>query len=185
MYGMVNQGIRAYVEGQFGAPSWRKIAADAGVSETGFERLVAYDDADTYALVAAIADHSDLPQDDVLRIFGAYWVDYAQSTGFEKLLRLAGRTFIERLGNLDDLHDRIVLTMPSLKPPSFELEEMDSVTYKLRYYSHREGLAPMVVGLLHGLAAETGEQISVEQIHHKSRGGDCDIFVILLHPSDP
>lgn len=180
MYGMVNQGIRTFIEGQHGAPVWQKIASDAGISDDGFERLVSYDDTITYALVSSISKHLELPVDDVLRVFGTYWVDYAKTTNFENLLQLAGRTFIQRLSNLDDLHERVVLTMPALKPPSFEVEEIDSVKYRLRYYSDRDGLAPMVIGLLHGLASQTQERISVEHIGHKSEADDCDVFIITL-----
>ena len=38
----------------------------------------------------------------------------------------------------------------------------------------------MVIGLLHGLAAETGETISVEQVAHKSDAAEPDLFRVTL-----
>ena len=181
MYGMVNQGLRAYVEDAHGAAVWQAICADLGVGSHGFERLASYDDAVTYDMVAAISKHTQTPSEDILRVFGTSWVGYAKQTELGKLVRLAGRNFIERVRGLDDMHDRILLTMPHLEPPSFELEDIDENTYKLRYYSHRSGLAPMVIGLLEGLAADSNERVTIEQIKRKSDISDCDVFAIYLH----
>ena len=180
MYGMVNEGIRTFVERNFGVEAWNSICGDADIETTQFDRLGSYDDAVTYCLVDAIAKYTELPPENVLKVFGEYWVGYAGQSGFGNLLKISGKNFVERVQNLDDMHERILLTMPNLKPPSFELEKVGEKTYDLSYYSTRLGLGSMVVGLLHGLAEQTGEEITVKQIQHRSVQSDPDIFRIVL-----
>ncbi|TYC62399.1 heme NO-binding protein [Rhodobacterales bacterium] len=180
MYGMVNEGIRTFILTNHGAEAWRRICARAGVQEAEFEKMTSYEDELTYKLVDAVGEFTGLDAQDVLKVFGKYWVDFAGGSGFRHLMRLSGPTFIEQVRGLDDLHDRIILSMPHLKPPSFELEDLGGETFLLHYYSDRDGLAPMVEGLLHGIAKDTGEEIDVEQVAFRSEGADHDVFRIRL-----
>ena len=45
----------------------------------------------------------------------------------------------------------------------FELEERDHGNYHLHYCSDREGLEHMVIGLVRGLAKESGVEIEIAQ----------------------
>ena len=119
MYGMVNEGIRTFIESNFGAAAWDSICGDADIEMTQFDRLGSYDDAVTYSLVGAVAKHTELPPEKVLKVFGEYWVDYAGQSGFGNLLKLSGKNFVERVQNLDDMHERILLTMPNLEAAIF------------------------------------------------------------------
>jgi hypothetical protein len=58
--------------------------------------------------------------------------------------------------------------MPALRPPRFRLNVIDDTTMRLEYYSTRQGLAPMVVGLLKGLAIRFDTPV---EIAHASRDG--------------
>lgn len=180
MYGMVNEGIRSFILKNHGAEAWRKICSKAGLEEQEFEKMFSYDDVITYDLVGAICDYTGLTAAEVLTVFGNYWVEFAGKSNFGSLMRLPGTSFLDRLKGLDDMHDRILLSMPHLKPPSFEVEEAGDNTCLLHYYSDREGLSPMVEGLLQGLARETGERIEVAHVTHKSDRSDHDVFEIKL-----
>lgn len=180
MYGMVNEGVRTFVIEKFGKDAWEAIRLDAGIDTSQFDRMHTYDDAITYGLVAAVARHTDTPESEVLSVFGEYWVGYAGNSGLGNLLTLAGRNFVERVQNLDDMHDRMMVAMPGLKPPSFEIEELGQNVFELSYYSPRPGLTPMVIGLLHGLAAQTGEKISVELTCARKSQSAPDLFRIEL-----
>lgn len=183
MYGMVNEGIRTYILREFDEQTWQKICKSAGLNQFDFEKMTSYDDGVTYELVGAICDHTGLEAAEVLKIFGEYWVEFAGASNFGHLMRMAGDSFLDRVRGLDDMHERILLSMPHLTPPSFELEETDKSAegqYILRYFSEREGLAHMVIGLLHGLAQETGDRIEVNHITPKSETSDHDVFQISL-----
>ncbi|GAB2185598.1 heme NO-binding domain-containing protein [Roseibium sp. LAB1] len=180
MYGMVNEGIRTFILDNHGPEAWHSICETAGLEELEFERMSSYDDAITYKLIEAICSFTGLSSTDVLSVFGKYWVEFAGASHFGNLMRLAGNSFVEQLKGLDDMHDRILLSMPHLKPPSFEVDQKDDGSCILHYYSERDGLAPMVVGLLHGLANETGATIEVNQVAAKSEQSDHDIFEIRI-----
>ncbi len=180
MYGMVNDGIRTFIVDAHGPDMWQKICATAQVDRDVFERMSSYDDAVTYGLVGAICEHTGMSGEDVLNVFGKFWVGFAGSSSFGELLRMSGNSFVERIRGLDDMHERILLSMPHLRPPSFEIEEVAPQVYDLFYYSEREGLAPMVSGLLEGLAAETGEKVKVTHTVAKAKVSDPDVFRVTL-----
>ena len=180
MYGMVNEGIRTFVVNNYDEATWRKICADAGLEQTEFERMENYRDATTYQLVGAVCAHTGLSAAEVLETFGEYWVEFANASPFANLMRLAGETFADRVRGLDDMHERIQLSMPHLKPPTFDIEEAGDGVWRVRYYSEREGLAPMAIGLLYGLAADTGEKIAVAHVAGKSDDLDHELFEVTL-----
>jgi hypothetical protein len=62
-----------------------------------------------------------------------------------------GRTLREFLLNLPDLHTRVALIFPELRPPEFACSEVTANSLRLHYRSTREGLTPFVVGLVEGL----------------------------------
>ena len=95
-------------------------------------------------------------------MFGEYWVGFSKATAVGKLIDQGSETLIDRIKGLDEMHERIQLTMPHLNPPSFDFEEMPDGNHRLHYISNRDGLAPMVIGLLQGMAKECGVGIAVE-----------------------
>ena len=62
-------------------------------------------------------------------------------------------------------------TMPELVPPSFEREPQDDGSSILHYRSSREGLAPMVIGLVKGLAKRYDVEIDVQHLGEFDRVG--------------
>ncbi|WP_299952658.1 heme NO-binding domain-containing protein [uncultured Roseobacter sp.] len=180
MYGMVNEGIRNFILKHHDEEAWQAVCKKASVNDQQFDSMTSYDDAITYRLAGAISEHTGLSVDKVMTEFGSYWVDYAGASEFGNLMKLAGDSFLERLNGLDAMHARIQRSMPNLKPPSFKTEEVGDRTYRLHYFSHRKGLDSMVLGLLHGLADETGAKIQVEQVAEKSDTTDHSIFEIVL-----
>ena len=163
MYGMVNQAVQELIVEKFGAEDWKAICESAGIPDEGFEGMLSYPDDVTYKLVGVISQKYDMPAEDVLKIFGDHFVDFAGNTEFGSLLRFAGQNLIERLNSLDEMHSRIKLSLPHLRPPSFEFEEGEDGVHKLHYGSEREGLEPMVIGLVKGLARHTGEEVEIAQ----------------------
>jgi hypothetical protein len=84
----------------------------------------------------------------------------------------------EFLQNLDDLHARVGVNFPQLTPPSFEAEASEPGTMHLHYHSQREGLAPMVIGLVEGLGDRFDTPVEVDQLACRSEGADHDVFEV-------
>ena len=170
MYGLVNRAVEGLVKEKFGADAWMRICDRAGIDDPQFVAMEAYDDAVTFGLVAAASAELDLEPAAVLEAFGDYWTTYTIEEGYGDLLTMMGSTLDEFLDNLDSMHARIAGTMPKLMPPSFEREACDDGSSILHYRSERDGLAPMVLGLLKGLARRFSVTIEIEQLEGDSVG---------------
>ncbi len=173
MYGLVNRAIEGLVLEKFGEETWRKICARAELQDPSWVAMQAYDDAITYALVGAASAELGMDSAAVLEAFGEYWTSYTIEEGYGDLMSMMGGSLDEFLDNLDSMHARIGGTMPELVPPGFEREPQEDGSSILHYRSEREGLAPMVIGLIKGLARRFDVAIEIEQLESTSAGHDC------------
>ena len=158
--------------------AWSAIARKAGHDGVSFVGLETYPDSLTYDLVFAASEYLDVPVADLLHAFGVHWTKYSASQGYGHVFEMTGETFEEFLASLDDMHARIALTMPELEPPSFQFEELEDGRAHLHYFSDRPGLAPMVCGLVEGLAERFAIEIAVEHLEAESAESDHDVFEI-------
>lgn len=178
MYGMVNQGIREYIRENLGNEAWSRIVEKAELEVDAFEAMTAYDDGLTYSLVAAVCDVLNMSAAEVLERFGDYWVDFASNTPMGKFLTFLDSDYIENINNINELHEKIKVSMPNLRPPSFEVIELADGWHEVHYHSEREGLAPMVVGLLKGLARMHDQGIELKVVQCRMDGADHDVFAV-------
>lgn len=178
MYGMVNQAVRELVIGKFGEESWNRVCTEADLTETDFSSLRKYPDDVTYRLVAAASKVLDMPAETVLEAFGESWTDYAKRTSFSRLLSFGGKTFQEFVDNLDQMHAKIKLSLPELAPPMFRTSDTSENGFRLHYYSTRPGLAPLVKGMLRGVAKLYDVTIDIRLDKSRADGGDHDEFIV-------
>lgn len=75
--------------------------------------------------------------------------DFCQESGYDKILKVLGATPRDFLQNLDALHDHLATIYPGMRAPSFRCTERpEDGALILHYYSEREGLEPIVIGLV-------------------------------------
>lgn len=184
MYGLINKAVKGLVVGQFGADAWSRICARAEVADDEFLSMEGYEDKVTYDLVGAASEELGLPPDKILEAFGQYWVEYTAVEGYGDLLDSAGDTLLEFLSNLDQLHARVKLAFPDLKPPRFAVTDEDEHGLVLHYYSDRPGLGPLVTGLIHGLGKRFDRELEVSMSRDESGGDPHDVFAIRYLPHD-
>ncbi len=103
---------------------------------------------------------------------------YTAEEDFGELPDLTGSTLEEFLSNLDDMHVRVALIFPDRDPSLFERVARDDGSSELHYRTKRDGLAPMVIGMIKGLANRFGIAVSIEQIAVRGNGSDHDVFHI-------
>jgi hypothetical protein len=178
MYGLVNQAMREQVVGAHGESVWRKICEEAGVDSGTFNTMHQYDDALTYNLVGAASKVLGVPAGTLLEQFGEYWTDWAQKTDFGRLMKFAGRSLVEFAQNLDNMHAKIKFSLPELTPPSFRCTDVTERGFRLHYYSKRAGLAPLVVGMMKGLAKIYKTKVEIQEDKSRTAGHDHEEFVI-------
>lgn len=180
MYGLVNKAIEDLAISAGGEETWRRIKEEADVDVVAFVSMDAYDDDLTYRLVGAASRVLGMPAEEILKSFGRHWVLYTAREGYGPLLERAGSSLGEFLANLDALHTRVGLTMPALRPPSFQVDVVDDATFLVRYHSERGGLSPMVVGLLEGVGKRFGHEVVVTHSAHRSEVLDHDEFLLRI-----
>jgi hypothetical protein len=181
MYGLVNKALQDLVCSRFGEDSWETVKRNAGVDIDVFISMEAYPDDVTYKLVRAASEVVGLSAEEALRAFGEYWVSYTAQEGYGELLKLAGDTLPAFLQNLDNLHTRVGLMFPRLKPPSFWCTDIREDFLRLHYrpgLDSRAGLGPFVVGAVKALAIRFKTEIEINQTAHRSQGADHDEFSI-------
>jgi hypothetical protein len=176
MYGLVNRAVEELVCTQFGEDTWEKIKQEAGIDVDVFISMEPYSDETTYQLVAAASKILQIPAEMVLITFGEYWTLYTAKEGYGELLKMSGKTLPEFLMNLDNMHARVGLLYPALKPPSFQCTEQTEQGMLLHYRSHRQGMAALVIGLLQGLSKMFAMPLTIEHVAQRDTGAPHDIF---------
>lgn len=178
MYGLVNKAIQDLVCEKFGEEKWNEIKKRAGFEDDFFIGLQAYPDSLTYNLVRHGSEVLGADAAVLLEAFGEYWILYTASEGYGNMLELAGSTLPDFLRNLDMLHTHVSNIMPSLVAPQFTTRNETDHSIELEYRSQREGLTPMVVGLLRGLGKKFEKDCTIEHIQEKNESSDCHVFRI-------
>ena len=171
MYGLINMAIKQLVTDSYGEASWKEILKSSGVTLSNFELLSSYDDSITYNLISGASKVTGKSSDEILFIFGSFWVEYATKAGYGTLISLFGPTFKDCLFNLNKMHEHMGAMMPELVPPKFDIEKENSdKDFILLYQSSRLGLTPMVSGLLVSLA----KRFEIDNIDVKYLGKTID-----------
>jgi hypothetical protein len=176
---MINEAMRGLVAESAGADAWSRIAARAETSET-FAAMSYYDDSVTYGLVGAASAELELPAADLLRSFGHYWSTRIGPENYGDILGATGTDVVSVLASLDEMHARLQLLYPELRPPSFEVVDSGSRTVDVHYRSEREGLQPFVTGLLEGLGDLYGTPATVEHVGRVEAERPYDLFRVGL-----
>jgi hypothetical protein len=179
MYGLINQAVKDLVLASQGESLWEKICRDVGIDPADFEMLSPYPDRLTSAIVTTSATYLHLPTDTFLRKLGHHWIRFTAERGYGEMLDLLGRDLSTCLRNLNQMHAHLGAMMTELKPPSFFVTPLSEKRLTIRYHSHREGLAPMVLGLLEGLAERLQQRIEVEH-HPKGARSDHEEFDVTI-----
>lgn len=182
MYGLINQALKELVEAHSGVRVWSEICLAAGISAEDFDSLLPYEDSVTYRLVGLASEKLGLPTAEILRMFGLHWVTFTANQGYGEMMNLFGRDLRSCLRNLNRMHGHMGAMMPDLHPPRFVVEEGEPHVLTLHYYSNREGLGPLVVGIIEGLAEKFQERIKIRHIAKHERS-DHDEFDIAFVPA--
>ncbi|MEA5568264.1 heme NO-binding domain-containing protein [Anabaena sp. UHCC 0399] len=183
MYGLVNKAIQDMVCSHFGEKIWKEIKQKAEVDVDVFISMEGYPDDLTHKLVKAASVVLNLSPSEIMQAFGEFWVKYTSEEGYGEMMDMSGDTLPEFLENLDNLHARVGVSFPKLQPPSFECSDMEETTLNLHYRSDREGLAPMILGLVKGLGTRFDTEVDITQTQSRDDGAEHDEFLVKYKPN--
>ena len=176
MYGLVNKAIEGLVVENHGEEAWESIKQKAGIEVDLFVSNESYDDAVTYNLVGAACDVLTAPADAILESFGPYWITKIATESYGHMMDAGGNSLTEFMQNLPNFHTRVSMIFPNLRPPRFEVTDIEPNRLRLHYHSHRPGLQAFVVGLMKGLGARFGDDVDVKLLETKSEDPVHQIF---------
>lgn len=168
---------------RFGEETWETIKQKAEVDIDVFLSMEAYPDDLTHRLVKAASVELGMSAAEILQAFGEYWILYTAKQGYGEMIDRGGDNLPEFLQNLDNLHARVGLSFPQLKPPSFQCTHIQEDSLNLHYHSTRMGLAPMVIGLLKGLGKKFQTEIDITQTVSSAQGAAHDEFSLDIKQS--
>lgn len=183
MYGLVNTAIQDMVCSRFGEETWKKIKHKAEVDIDVFLNMEGYPDDITHKLVKAASVVLSLSTQQIMQAFGEFWVQYTAQEGYGEMMDMSGDTLPEFLENLDNLHARVGVSFPNLHPPSFECTDMEENSLSLHYRSDREGLTPMILGLVQGLGNRFDTEVDITQTQNRDEGAEHDEFLVIYKPN--
>jgi hypothetical protein len=178
VYGMINHAIQEFLVQRYGDAVWQQVKRRAAPDISDFLTMEQYPDEVTVNMVGIAAELTGDETAEVLDAIGEYWIRFAERSGYGDLLHVIGTTLPEALTNLDNMHARVGLIFPDLKPPTFWCTDLREHSLVLHYQSEREGLDRMIPGTVRGLAAMLNTTASVEQI--ASKGPDVDHVQFLV-----
>ncbi len=178
MYGLVNKAIRDLVINGYGEEKWLEICQLSDFEDEDFIDMETYPDSLTYNLVASASKVSGVDSSKILELFGEHWILYTADEGYSEIMNLTGNTFVDFINNLNILHERINNLMPRLNAPHFQSRNETPNSIELEYRSHREGLIPLLRGMIIGLGKRFEMEVNVKQIEFKNQGADCDVLII-------
>ncbi|TGZ61798.1 hypothetical protein CRM22_007801 [Opisthorchis felineus] len=152
MYGLLIVGVQHFIETYYGQHIWPLVVARAGLTTLDYQTQKIYSETVIERLMVALSQETGRNVEDLLYQNGLSFAAFTADYGYEKLLRVQGRSFIHLLRNLDNLHEHLRFSYPKIRPPSFftVTETVDSI--KLVYSSKRVGYEHYVRGQLINLA---------------------------------
>uniref|UniRef100_A0A8C5BWZ9 Guanylate cyclase soluble subunit beta-1 n=1 Tax=Gadus morhua TaxID=8049 RepID=A0A8C5BWZ9_GADMO len=117
-------------------------------------------------------------------MFGKMFFEFCQESGYDTILRVLGSNVREFLQNLDALHDHLGTIYPGMRAPSFRCTDAErGNNLILHYYSEREGLQDIVIGIIKTVAQQIhGTEIEMKVIQQKSE--ECDHIKFLIEEKD-
>jgi hypothetical protein len=75
------------------------------------------------------------------------------------------------------------VSCPNLPPPTFECTDMEENSLSLHYRSDREGLTPMILGLVQGLGNRFDTEVDITQTQNRDEGAEHDEFLVIYKPN--
>ena len=188
MYGIVNLAIEELIVLEHGEEVWHEIRDAADLHEPTFLFTEQYPDDVTFSLVTSASRVLRISTEAFLRRLGQHWVTFTESHGYGYLAKLGGDNFHNFWDHIDNIHARALAIMPNLAAPTIRFERLQTNELLIHYRSKRQGLAPMMLGIIEGAAKKFGETLELEHRERTADGADHDVFfarIVSSSSSDP
>ena len=149
MYGMLLESVQHFVATKYGEEAWAQILTSVNARNLLFTTHRRYKDSLLLDLAEACSKVlNEGTKDDFLCYFGKCFVKFWTHYGYDKIMRVAGRSYRDFLHGIDNLHETMRFSFPKMISPSFYVENEDTNGCYLHYRSKRIGFTYYVIGQL-------------------------------------
>lgn len=179
MYGIVNKSIKELVIANYGEEKWEDIKAKSNIDVDYFISNQSYDDDITFVLAATISEDLGVSVDEVLKLFGEWWILHTAKNHYGYFLESGGENFKTFMLNLPVFHNRVMMMYPNLTPPEFKISSVKEHSLHLHYFSKRKGLTAFVYGLMTGLGRLFGTSVTTEHLESIPGKGTHEIIHVI------
>ncbi|CAI5448932.1 unnamed protein product [Caenorhabditis angaria] len=191
MIGWTHLCVTTLIRRKYGEEVLAEILRKAGFAEDNtFEIGTYYDDTETMRIFRVAATVLGLSVDDMWEMYGEFLITYACETGWQKMLFAMANNLQEFLDNLNSMHyfiDQIAFKS-EMKGPTFQCEPFGESGLKLHYFSFRQGLFPIVKGLVRKTARilfEMDVKVQVlERNQERRKSGMVEHVIFSVEPDD-
>ena len=153
MYGLVNKLLHDFLVDEH----------CVDLPQVDYDVFKQYEDSITFDLLNEGVTQTHATSEELLIGFGVYFIEAAFKF-YPYLLRDHGQTLGDLLLNLNRLHRNAKQIFSAYSPPHFSVTPIGDTGYRVVYTSEREGLEPMVLGLLMGCVLWFDEDYTVTRI---------------------
>lgn len=191
MIGWTHVCISTLITRRYGIETWQQIMRKSGLCEdSNIDVQTYYDDTETMRIFRAAASVLGLSVDDMWEMYGEFLITYACETGWDKMLSCMATNLQEFLDSLNSMHYFIdtIAFKSEMRGPTFQCEATGEGSLRLHYFSHRQGLFPIVKGLVRQTSRvlfEMDVKVNViERSQERRKSGMVEHVVFSIEPDD-
>lgn len=178
MYGLINAALRELIIARHGSAAWDEIAVVAAPDIADFDKMAPYPDELSFRILETARRVTGVEVDAFVDQLGEFWVEYTDAQGYGTLFDIAGDSLPDFLLSLNTLHARVGRSFSGLRPPSFRFDHVEKRDLRMYYLSERQGLCPMIFGLMRGLSQRFRTEVTVAEEACVRRGSEHCQFLI-------
>ncbi|ELT93390.1 hypothetical protein CAPTEDRAFT_91580 [Capitella teleta] len=180
MYGLILDGVIKTLISHFGEDKWEEIQRHCNTHYAGFNAQKKYSETIVNRITKAAVEVTGMPTKDIMNLYGEYFVKYVATRGYAPILRVLGRNMRDFLNGLDNLHEYLRFSYPSMKPPSFFCEKETRNGLILHYRSRRKGYLHYVMGQIHQVGMDYyNTEVHIEIINEEETMGLTHVIMAL------
>ena len=180
MYGLINKAIEVFTLETYGTAEWRAVTSRADLGFSTVEAMLPYDADVTDQLMVAMADQLGRRREDLLEDLGTFLVTGPSLPAIRRLLRFGGVTYEEFLHSLEELSDRVRLSVQDLRLPELILTEDGDGRFRLQCQPGLPGFAYVLLGVLRAMADDYGA-LAVLDLTDQGQGGALITVSVVEH----
>ena len=186
MHGFIFSELRKYTETKLGSGAWNRLLASAGLGNKLYLPIQEYPDSDAVALVTAASKETGIQAVDILEDFGRF-IAPALLGMYRTLVRPEWKT-LDLLENTEHtIHSVVRARNPGAKPAQLQAVRVSPEVVDLTYFSQRK-LCPVAKGIIKGMAAHYGEDLTVTEtacMHDGAEAGRMEVRAVAAVIAEP